>query len=125
MILLTWLLQSSVRWHDAEVTIKMVVKDRSALGGIGENLNELVRKIRIDAKTELIVSEGREFNDILHDSSKEADLILMGMAVPDENFTAYYNKIQNWLKDLPTVALVLAGEELAFGEILMQQDDPL
>ncbi|MFN2374364.1 MAG: hypothetical protein ABR545_11215, partial [Cyclonatronaceae bacterium] len=59
----------------------------------------------------------------LHDSSKNADLIMMGMAVPDENFTDYYNKIQLRLKNLPTVALVLAGEGLSFGEILMQQDE--
>lgn len=123
MILLTYLLQSSVRWHDADITIKMVVKNEMAIPGIGDNLSDIMKKIRIEAKTELIVSNGREFTDILHDSSKNADLIMMGMAVPDENFTAYYNKIQERLKNLPTVALVLAGEELSFGEILMQQDE--
>ncbi|MCA1801948.1 MAG: hypothetical protein LC662_05775, partial [Rhodothermaceae bacterium] len=60
MILLTYLLQSSVRWHDADVTIKMVVKDEKAIPGIGDNLSDIMRNIRIEAKTELIVSKGRD-----------------------------------------------------------------
>ena len=70
----------------------------------------------------MIVSHGKSFNQVLHESSGNADLILMGMAEPDENFVNYYDKIQNRLQNLPTTVMVLAGEEISYGEVLMQQD---
>lgn len=123
MILLTHMLQSSFLWYNADITIKMVVENENAIEGIKENISKIISKIRIDAISEIIVSNGRSFNEILHDSSKEADLIVMGMAEPDENFARYYGQIQERLKNLPTTAMVLAGEELSFGEVLMQQDE--
>jgi len=123
MILLTYMLQSSTRWYDADVTIKMVVKHENAVEGIRKNLVQILNKIRIEASIELIVAESRSFKEILHDSSKNADLILLGMATPGDDFADYYETIQERLKGLPTTALVLAGEEMSFGEVLLQQDE--
>lgn len=123
MILLTYMLQSSVRWYDASITIKMVVKHKNAVEGIRKNLEQILDKIRIEATIELIVAEGRSFKDILHTSSKSADLILLGMATPGDDFADYYDTIQDRLQGLPTTALVLAGEDLSFGEVLLQQDE--
>jgi len=123
MILLTHMLQSSRRWYDADITVKMVVEDESAIERIKKNIQKIIGKIRIDAKSEIMVSNGRTFKEILHDSSKKADLIVMGMAEPGDDFAEYYSKIQDRLNDLPTTAMVLAGEELSFGEVLMQQDE--
>ena len=123
MILLTHMLQSSRRWYDADITVKMVIDNEKAIENIKKNISQIMKKIRIDAKIEIIVSNGRSFKEILHDSSKDVDLIIMGMKVPDENFTEYYGVIQKRLEDLPTTAMVLAGEELSFGEVLMQQDE--
>jgi hypothetical protein len=123
MILLTYMLQSSTRWYDADVTIKMVVKHENAVEGIRKNLEQILNKIRIEASIELIVAENRSFKEILHDSSSSADLILLGMATPGDDFAAYYEKIQGRLEGMPTTALVLAGEEMSFGEVLLQQDE--
>jgi len=121
--LLTYMLQSSTRWYDADVTIKMVVKHENAVEGIRKNLEQILNKIRIEASIELIVAENRSFKEILHDSSSSADLILLGMATPGDDFAAYYEKIQGRLEGMPTTALVLAGEEMSFGEVLLQQDE--
>lgn len=123
MMLLTYMLQNSLRWRNAKITIKMVVDSEKAREKTRENLIKILSNIRIEAVPEIIVRKERSFNQILHDHTTDADLIFLGMAKPDDNFTEYYQKIQGWLKDLPTVALVLAGEELSFGEILMQQDE--
>ncbi len=45
----------------------------------------------------------------------------MGLAFPDDNFASFIKKIQEQLKNLPTIAMVLVGVELSFGEVLMQQ----
>lgn len=122
MMILGYLLQSSRTWWDAEVRIKMVVEDKNAAEGALQNLEGIIDKIRTGAKAEVIVSNGRSFNEILHETSREADLVFLGMAEPNENFTAYYETLQERLKDLPTTVMVLAAEEVSFGEVLMQQD---
>lgn len=122
MMILAYLLQSSRNWWEAEVTIKMMVPNEKAAIDAGQNLSEIIKKLRTGAKWEVIVSNGKSFYDVLHESSDKADLILMGMADPDENFTEYYEKIQKRLQNLPTTIMVLAGEEISYGEVLMQQD---
>ncbi|MDZ7806232.1 MAG: amino acid permease [Gracilimonas sp.] len=123
MIILGYLLQSSRKWYDAEVRLKMVVEDEKAKEDAKQNLGQIVDKIRTGAIPEVIVSNGRSFNEILHESSIDADLVFLGMAEPDKNFTAYYESLQKRLTGLPTTIMVLAAEEISFGEVLMQQDN--
>lgn len=123
MIILGYLLQSSRDWYDAEVRLKMVVQDEQAETDAKQNLVRIVDKIRTGAKPEVIVANGRSFNEILHESSRDADLVFMGMAEPGDRFTAYYENLQQRLSGLPTTIMVLAAEEISFGEVLMQQDN--
>jgi hypothetical protein len=125
MMILAYLLQSSRKWWDAQVNIKMVVEGEKAAVDAEKNLSQIMDKIRIDAKAEVLVSNGKSFNEHLIESSKGADLILMGMAEPgqtEEPFVEYYENLQQRLSGLPTTIMVLAAEEISFGEVLMQQD---
>lgn len=123
MMILAYLLQSSRGWWNAEVTIKMMVPNEQAATDARKNLSRITEKLRTGATSEVIVANGRSFNDVLHESSKDADLIFLGMAQPDENFSEYYKKIQKRLVDLPTTVMVLAGEDISYGDVLMQQDE--
>lgn len=122
MMILAYLLQSSRKWYDAEVHLKMMVDNEMAAKEVSKNINRIVQQIRTGAEPEIIVSNGRTFNEVLHESSSDADLVFMGMAEPDENFKNYYEKIQKRLDGLPTTIMVLAAEEISFGEVLFQQD---
>jgi len=125
MMILAYLLQSSRKWWDAKVNIKMVVADPQAADEVEKNLVQILDRIRIDAEPEVMVSNGRSFDDVLHESSQGADLVLMGMAKPGEteqDFVTYYQDLHNRLTNLPTTIMVLAAEEISFGEVLMQQD---
>jgi len=122
MMILGYLLQSSRSWYGAEVCLKMVVNSEKAAEGARKNLLEISKRLRTDAMVEIIVANDRSFDEILHESSSETDLIFLGMAEPDENFLEYYTKSQKRLKGLPTTILVLAAEEISFGEVLLQQD---
>ncbi len=122
MMILAYLLQSSRGWWDATVRVKMMVSDPEAAKAAEENLNSMVQRLRTGAECEVIYSDGRSFPEVLRDSSQNADLIFMGMATPDENFISYYENIQKNLEGLPTAVLVLAGREISFGEVLMQQE---
>lgn len=126
MVIMAYLLQSSRKWWDAKVNIKIAVDKKEAVEEVHSNLTRILTKIRIDAEVKVLVSGGREFSEILHESSKGADLILMGMARPDQTengFQNYYENLQTRLTDLPTTIMVLAAEEeISFGEVLLQQD---
>ncbi|MGB7842062.1 MAG: Na-K-Cl cotransporter, partial [Salinimicrobium sp.] len=122
LMLISYLLKSSRSWYDAQVTLKMVVQDEKAAADAQENLLGVIKKLRTGAKLDVIISKSRSFDELLHESSSDADLICLGMAIPDENFEAYYSRMQQRLKGLPTSILVLAAEEISFGEVLMQQD---
>lgn len=123
MMILGYLLQSSRAWWDARVRIKMVVDNHSAALSAQKNLGEVVERIRINADTQVLVSEGKSFTQVLHESSDDADLVFLGMAEPDNNFTSYYKSLQKRLKGLPTTIMVLAAEDVSFGAVLMQEDN--
>jgi amino acid transporter len=122
MMILAYLLQSSQGWRGAEVTVKMMVANEKAATDTRQNLAAIIKKLRTRAKWEIIVSNGKSFDEVLRHSSGAADLIMMGMADPDEHFARYYAKIQQRLQGLPTTVMVLAGEGISYGEVLMQQD---
>jgi amino acid transporter len=125
MMILAYLLQSSRKWWNAKVNIKMVVESDKAAADTQRNLSRILEEIRIDAEAQVLVSNGKSFDDILHESSQGADLVLMGMAAPDQpeqGFVPYYEDLHNRLSNLPTTIMVLAAEEISFGEVLMQQD---
>jgi hypothetical protein len=123
MMIVAYLLNSSRKWWDTEVRIKMMVDSEQAAKDAHRNVTDFINKARTGAKAEILVSNGRSFDEVLKESSGDADLVFLGMAEPDENFETYYSKMQERLKGLPTTMLFLAAEEISFGKILMQNDE--
>jgi hypothetical protein len=122
-MILSYLLTKSIDWRQANVHIKMVVEDENAVEKATENVKKLLQEIRIKAIPDVIAANGRSFDSILATSSVKADLVFLGMAKPDENFPDYYCKMQERVKDLPTTILALAGQEVSFGEVLINQGE--
>jgi amino acid transporter len=118
MILLAYLLRTSVDWGPAHVRLKLVVDDEDAADAARANLAELIGDLRIGASSEVLVSGGRPFPDILRASSAQADLIFLGMAPPGDDFTEYYARTVALADGLPSTAFVLAAEDLEFAEVL-------
>jgi hypothetical protein len=122
MLILGYLLQSGVQWNQADVHLKMVIDDPSGREKARRNLLEITEQIRIGASVDVIVREGRTFNEILHEGSSQADLIMMGMSEPGEDFDEDFTRQLDRIADLPTTVLVLAGQDISFGEVLVQKD---
>ncbi|MEM8604833.1 MAG: Na-K-Cl cotransporter, partial [Cyanobacteria bacterium P01_H01_bin.121] len=118
MLLLAHLLKTSQAWKYARITLKLVVPTESACQTTQTNLEPLVQRLRIDAKLEILVSKGRSFDVILHDSSQTADLVFLGMATPKANFVEYYESLRQRTQGLPPTLLVLASKDTEFTEIL-------
>jgi len=122
MIILAYLTNNHIDWRLAKVHIKMVVADEAAKEASYENMLATIDEIRINATIDIIAAEGRSFETILHEQSKNADLIFMGMATPNDDFDTYFEKIQKRIENLPTTVLALAAQEIAFNDVLIQKD---
>ncbi|MCG8373623.1 MAG: Na-K-Cl cotransporter [Balneolales bacterium] len=122
MMILAYLVNNSLDWREAEVHIKMAVQGEEALEGARQNIQGILEEIRIKALVDIIPAEGKPFDEILNTNSKDADLIFLGLAEPDENFEVYYETVQKRLEGLPTTILALAAEEISFGEVLIKKD---
>ncbi|MGA1603396.1 MAG: Na-K-Cl cotransporter [Prochlorothrix sp.] len=120
MLILAYLLRSNLEWSGAEVRLKLVAPTETAAQATLANLQDLVNQLRIGASPEVLVAQGRPFRDILHESSQDADLVLLGMATPGDRFRDYYENLQSLATGLPTTLFVLAAADMAFEEVLME-----
>lgn len=121
MLILAYLLRTSMRWRSADIYLNLVVSNKAAAQAAQTNLNKLIETLSIGAQSNIIVAESRPFDAILRSSSATADLILMGLATPDKDFTEYYTSLQNKTINLPPTIFVLAAEDLAFSELLQKE----
>ena len=123
MLILAYLLQSSVSWSEAEIRLKLVVDSERAAREVRRNLEAMVSRMRIgEVDLRILVSGGRPFHEILQESSADADLALLGMAEPDDRFREYYERMQERTQGLPPTLLVLASEDMEFAEVLVEAD---
>lgn len=122
MMILVYMLQNSLTWKGAEIHLKIVVNKKEALSEIEMNMRSIIDQIRFDAEVDVIPSNGEAFHEIFRKSSSDADMVMLGMATPDENFTKYYESMLHLTKDMPTSVFVLAGQEISFGEVLIPKE---
>lgn len=122
MMILAHLINNSIEWRQAEIHIKMVINDEAAMASTSQNMHNILEEIRIEANVDIICMKGQSFDDILVENSSQADLIFLGLARPDENFSSYYDSVQKRIKDLPTTILALAAQDIAFSEILIKKE---
>lgn len=120
MLILAYLLRTSLRWRSAEIHLNLVVPNQSAAQAAQVNLNKLIETLRIGAVPNIIVSDQRPFDAILRASSATADLVFMGLATPNEQFKSYYAALQNRTLSMPPIIFVMASEDLAFAELLQK-----
>ncbi|PSR16937.1 hypothetical protein C8255_15300 [filamentous cyanobacterium CCP3] len=120
MLILAYLLRTSGRWRNADIYLNLVVPNEPAKAAAEQNLEQLVKSLRIGAIPRVIVARDRAFDDILKTTSQTADLVFLGLATPEGNFTDYYLDLQQRTAALPATILVLASEDLAFAEVLQK-----
>ncbi|NEP87525.1 MAG: amino acid permease [Okeania sp. SIO2C2] len=118
MLLLAYLLRTDIDWRNAEIYLKLVVPEQAAIQPTQANVDSVIRGLRISAVSQILVSNGRSFYDILHESSQNADLIFLGIRTPGENFTQYYEDLQSKTANLPSTVFVLAAPGFSYGEVL-------
>ncbi|MEP0547860.1 MAG: amino acid permease [Rhodothermales bacterium] len=120
MLILAYLLSTSLTWRGSEIRLKIVAPDAAAAEATRAGLLPIIARTRTGAALDVIVAEGRPFDEILRTASANADLVFLGMAAPTEgdDFEAYYARFRERTAGLPSTVFVLAAEEIAFGQVL-------
>lgn len=121
MLLLAYLLSSDIDWREAIVTLKLVVADEASAQPARENVNNLVKELRLGVQVAVIVGGERPFPQILCESSQPADLIFLGLPQPKEDFVRDYERIISWTAELPTTVLVLSASDYSYEEVLSEE----
>ena len=105
-----------------------MVPDETAAQAAQANLDELVGQLRMDLKSQILIGGDRPFPEVLHESSADADLVMLGLASPladyfadPEAYTHYYTQFQANTADLPTTLFVLAAPTFDFSKVLVDQ----
>ena len=119
MMVLAYMLRNNIQWKQATVTIKMMVPTEAAAEGIRTNLDNMISSMRINFERKIIINNDRPFWEVLHEESDHADLVMLGLAEPTDNFLAYYETLSERTQGLPATVFVLAAQEMAFKEILL------
>jgi hypothetical protein len=121
MMILSYMLRTSMDWRRARVCVKLMVPDAAGAARAEANLRRIISGLRIGAEAEVLVGERERFPEVLRRTSADADLVFLGMADPASvpDFTAYYERLQETTDGLPTTAFVLAAENLDFAEVLL------
>ena len=121
MVILAYLLSTSLHWRGSEIVLKVVVPNASAAESTRAGLLPIIARTRTGARLDVIVSHGRPFDTILRETSTDADLVFLGLAAPDGDdaaFERYFEQLHERTAGLPSTVFVLASEEIAFGQVL-------
>ncbi|MEM8965841.1 MAG: Na-K-Cl cotransporter [Bacteroidota bacterium] len=119
MMILAYLISNDPAWRSAEITVKMAVPSKAAAQDAEANLEKIIQNMRISFQHKIIVNPQTPFWTLLKQESQSADLIMLGLAEPNENFLAYYEQLSERTQGLPATMFVLAAQEIAFEEILL------
>jgi len=108
MLLLAHLLTLNPEWFHSRITIKSVAFNEVMRDEISESLDAMIPETRISARRDVILkTDDRPIFEVIHEESRRADLVFMGLAVPDSGEEdAYAERIDALIEGIPRVILV-------------------
>jgi len=86
MILLAHLLNLNTEWRQAKLHLRTIVSAEDEQDSTNEKLKSLIAESRILAKCDVIIKKKDEnVIDLMHNSSNDADIVFLGLALPEKN----------------------------------------
>jgi ACT domain-containing protein len=119
MLLLAYLLNLNSEWKDANIVIYTVILKEADIEFMQQNLTKLLNDVRIIAEPKVIVKpKEKSVTEIIHDYSKDADIVFMGLRLPEPGEEEdYYQRLNELSEGLKVTVFVRNGEEFA-GEMI-------
>lgn len=122
---LAYMLKTSSSWKGAKLKLKTAVTTESDEKPLYESLQELARSARLNIHPEIVMHDLKQslFQDTIKQSSKDADLIFLGLRPPSvnetvEDYCLYFEDLIQKVQGFKTTLFVLCSENLDFDQIL-------
>ena len=108
MLLLAYLLTQNPEWIKSRITIKSVASTESMREEVLNNLARMIHEVRISAERKVIMkTDDRPIFKLIQEESREADIVFLGLALPEEGEEeAYAERIDALIEGIPRVVLV-------------------
>ncbi len=105
MLLLAHLLRLSKNWRSAEIYLKTLIDDPNAYEEREQALKQICLETRISARCQVLVrSSEQTLNQMIVSHSRTADLVLLGMSLPNpeesESFIDWYSQLADGLDNV-------------------------
>jgi amino acid transporter len=113
MLLLAHIISQSPSWEGAKIRVLRLLHSEEGREGSERHIAELLQAVRVEAKPVVLVRSApdQEFASVLTQSSKESDLVLLGMRVPQiEEIGKYAQDLRTLIDATGPVLLVRSGE---------------
>jgi hypothetical protein len=119
MLLLAHLLNLNPEWRAAGVHLRTIVDDEAAREPMSSKLKELVTEVRIDAETDVILKQpDQSVIDVMHRASRGADVVFLGLAIPEPGTELEYAQRLFELADGFTATILVRNNEPFAGELI-------
>ena len=114
MLLLAHLLSLNPEWHMAEITLRTIVPQEEKAAMV-KRMEDLINEVRIEARCDVIINDGqRSVVEIMHSSSHSADVVVIGLALPEEGTElAYAGRLFELAHGFPATIVVRNSEHFA------------
>ncbi|MBT3182026.1 MAG: amino acid permease [Deltaproteobacteria bacterium] len=124
MLALAYMLQTSPEWRGAKLSIKTIVKDEEEQEPTRKEIGEFLKEARVIADADVVVHPYKlsPIPTTIKEASMDADLTIIGMKPPDEgesdeDYATYYKKLMQQTEGFPSLAILLAAENIKFQDI--------
>lgn len=100
MLLLAYLLTLNDEWQKAQITIRSIVNSKDEEDSMRKSMLPLIPKTRIPAEIGVVVRQkGQDLKEIFSNCSSQADVVFIGLNVPDPGTEEAYAKRLTELSD--------------------------
>jgi potassium/chloride transporter 4/5/6 len=119
MLLLAHLLNLNTEWRHAKLRLRTIVSSEDEQNPMNEKLKALIAESRISAKCDVIIKKNDEnVIDIMHSSSEDADIVFLGLALPEKNSEEEYAENLDKLVVGFNSTILVRNAESTQGELL-------
>jgi len=119
MLMLAHLLNLNPEWRQARVTLRTIVTREAEREPMNRRVAELLDEVRIEAETDVIIkAPDTGFVETMHQASQDADVVFIGLAIPEaDDELSYAGRLFELADGFPATVLVRNSESFA-GELI-------
>ncbi len=119
MLVLAHLLNLTPEWRQAKVHLRTIVSTNEEYGAMCDKLKALITDSRMLVEIGVIVNvENEDVVDLMHRSSKEADIVFLGLALPNKEEDAEFAESLDKLVTGFNSTILVRNAESTQGELI-------